>query len=134
MIRLIVLCPEALIPDANHLAMVLGEGAHDAATYRQPAWQDSQGHRYALASFQARPEWIAAAQAPLTRPAWDTSEAIDMAAATRAQSLVIMALDATDEAPASADPTRIVALAGAEAEVALGLLGLTRVSSASDAE
>ena len=44
LIRITVACPEALIADANHLAMVLAQGPEDGETYGQPGWQDAEGN------------------------------------------------------------------------------------------
>ena len=132
MIWLTIACPETLIADANHLAMVLGEGASDARTYGAPSWRDAAGNRYALASFMAPLGWIAAAQAPLQRPDWDQDQAIDIAAAQRAQAAMVVVQDTVEGGTMAAEPHRIVALAGAEADAASALLGLTRIPPGPD--
>jgi hypothetical protein len=70
---------------------VLGVQRRRWRTYRAASWQDAEGNRYAAASWEARPEWITAAQQPLTRPAWDVDEIIDMDAAARAQAALVFA-------------------------------------------
>ena len=67
-IRITVACPDAMRDDANALAMVLAEGPDDGATYGAAHWQDAQGNTYAVASFEASPEWVQAAQGTLSRP------------------------------------------------------------------
>jgi hypothetical protein len=118
--RITAACPEALMPDANQLAMALGESVADAETYRNPSWQDADGNLYAAASFEARDEWIAAAQQPLQRPAWDTEGIIDMDAAARAQAALVFTTDATP-----AQPDRLTAIGGMEGLDALAAMGLT---------
>lgn len=117
--RITVACPEALVPDANHLAMCLAFGPEDANTYVGLNWQDAVGNLYAASSFEAREEWVAAAQASLTRPAWDTDQIIDMVAASRAQAALVFS---TEAIPAS--PVALTAIAGPEALGALAMMGL----------
>ena len=131
MIRITIACPEAHIGDANHLAMVLGEGPAEALTYGTPTWQDGDGNLYAVASLPVSPEWLAAAQGPLDRPAWDTEPyEVNMAGAERAQARVLLYDPGDDpEAPApvpQADPDTILTLPGDPLAV-LAAAGLTRI-------
>lgn len=130
--RVTAACPEALIEDANHLAMCLAFSEADGETYRTPCgWQDAAGNRYSCVSFEARDEWLTAAQSPLVRPEWDTGVEvkyedeygdvvtyiryiIDMAAAARAQSRVVIG--------GAAQSDRIVAIIGDSPAVALAEL------------
>lgn len=123
--RITVACPEALISDANNLAMVLAFGPADAMTYRGLNWRDAAGNLYAAASFEARPEWIIGAQSPLARPEWDTDQAISMAAARRAQAALVFAQEATP-----AMPDKLTALAGPDGPEALAMMGLSPVEEA----
>lgn len=120
--RVTVSCPEALIPDANNLAMVLAFGPADAMTYRGLNWRDAQGNLYAAASFEARDEWVIGAQSALVRPAWDTDQAISMAAAQRAQAALVFAQEATP-----AVPDKLTAIAGPDGPAALAMMGLSPV-------
>ena len=131
MIRITIACPEAHIGDANHLAMVLGEGPAEALTYGTPTWQDGEGTLYAVASLPVSAEWLVAAQSPLERPAWDTEPyAVNMAGAERAQARVVLHDPGDDpEAPApvpQADPDTILALPGDPASM-LAAAELTRI-------
>jgi hypothetical protein len=121
-VRITVACPEAMIPDGNHLAMVLAFGPPDGDTYRAPQWIDASGNRYAAASFVARPEWIVSAQSVLVRPEWDTNEIVDMDAAARAQAALVFALE-----PVPAQPDRLTALGGIDGLDALAAMGLVMV-------
>jgi hypothetical protein len=117
-----VSCPDALRGPANALACVLGASIADANTYGPPTWQDAQGNLYACASVDVGEEWLAAAQQPLTRPAWDTAQEIDMAAAAQAQGLINLWVG--EGAPPLATPsalTVIVGMAGVDAVAAMGL-------------
>jgi hypothetical protein len=124
MIRITAAVPEALIPDGNQLAMAIGLGPADGQTYVIPNWQDADGNRYAAASFEARPEWVEAAQQPLVRPAWDTDEIIDMDAASRAQAAMVFSTE-----PVAATPGQITAIGGMPGLAALAAMGLTAVEA-----
>jgi hypothetical protein len=65
---------------------------------------------------------IAAAQQPLTRPAWDVDEIIDMEAAARAQAALVFATEAT-----GADPETLTAIGGMDGLAALAAMGLSLV-------
>lgn len=120
--RITVSAPQSLVPQANQLAMCLAFSEADGETYRGLNWQDANGNLYAAASFEARDEWIQAAQAPLTRPAWDTAEVIDMDAAAVAQAALVFATEAT-----AANPAQLTALGGMDGPDALAAMGLTPV-------
>ena len=122
--RVTAACPAPLVDAANHLAMCLAASEADGQTYNGLNWQDAQGNLYAAASFEARPEWIAAAQAPLTRPAWDTAEVIDMVAAAQAQAALVFSLE-----PIAADPAKLAAIGGMEGPAAVAAMGLTPVET-----
>ncbi len=117
--RITAACPESLIADANHLAMCLGRGPGDALTYGLVSWWDEDGNAYSAASWETTPAWAQWAQTPVTRPAWDVDEIIDMAAAERAQAAMVFA-----EAPQRATPTVLLALVHSDGREALGLMGL----------
>ena len=123
--RITAAAPEAMISDANNYAMCLGQSEADGQTYNGLNWQDAQGNLYAAASFEARDEWIAFAQAPLVRPAWDVNEIIDMVAAERAQAALVFSTEATPASPAA-----LTAIGGMDGVAALAAMGLTAVSEA----
>lgn len=118
--RITAACPASLVADANHLAMCLAAGPADGQTYRLPcAWQDHAGGLYSAASWEASDEWIAHAQGPLTRPAWDVDEVIDMDAAARAQAALVVSAE-----PVAASPAALTAIAGMSGPDALAAMGL----------
>lgn len=122
--RITAACPEALVSDANNLAMCLAYSAADGETYRLPCgWRDAEGNLYSAASWDASEEWIAAAQQPLVRPAWDTDEIIDMDAAARAQAALVFSME-----PTGADPQVLTAIGGMEGPDAVAAMGLTQIS------
>lgn len=123
--RITCSCPAALVSDGNQLAMALGFSEADGETYRGLNWQDAFGNLYAAASFEARKEWVVAAQAPLVRPEWDTNEIIDMDAAAKAQQSLIFYVVGSEEDAPKANPLNLVAIAGCEGIEALSLMGLT---------
>jgi len=120
--RLTIACPEALIADANDLAMVLAFGPADERTYTNPSWQDAGGNLYAAASFEARDEWVIGAQTSLERPEWDTDNHVNMAGAERAQAALVFSLE-----PVTATPDKLTAIGGMDGLAALAAMGLTRV-------
>ena len=120
--RITVSCPQALIPQGNHLAMCLAFSEADSRTYGSLNWQDTNGNLYAAASFVALEHWILFAQSPLVRPAWDTEEIIDMDAAAEAQAALVFSTDAL-----AALPNALTAIGGMEGIEALAAMGLTQV-------
>jgi hypothetical protein len=118
--RITAACPEAMISDANQLAMVLAFGPDDGRTYGPLNWQDADGNLYSAASWEARPEWINFAQAPLVRPEWDVDEIIDMVAAERAQAVLVYSTEALLASPAAL--TAIGGMSGPDALAAMGLI------------
>ena len=114
MMRVTIACPEALIGDANQLALCLGLGPEDAQTYGAAIWQDVAGNRYAVASAIVSSRFAADAASPREAPPWGA----DMAAAGRAQAAIRL-----DEA---AGPDRLACVFGDDATAALAVLGLAR--------
>lgn len=128
--RITVACPDAMRDDANQLAMVLGHGPDDGKTYGALNWQDAQGNLYAVASFEARAEWVTAAQSALQRPAWDVwvdgdGYIINMTGAERAQAALVFW--SGDGAVPRAGPAILVSVGGMSASSALAAMGLTPV-------
>lgn len=121
-ITLTAACPAGKIYGGNHLAMALAEGPADGETYRATIWRDAAGNLYAAASFEAQPQWIAAAQAGLSRPAWDAEGIIDMDAASDVQAFMLFSTT-----PVPADPSRLTVIAGMEGTAALAAMGLTLI-------
>ena len=120
--RLTIACPEALRDDANNLAMILGYGPDDAATYVALNWQDAGGNLYACASLPVSDTFTTTAQSGLQRPAWDTDSHVNMAGANRAQSALVFSLT-----PVTAMPDKLAACAGDDALATLAAMGLTHV-------
>ena len=120
--RITVSCPQALIPQANQLAMCLAFSEADSRTYGALNWQDTNDNFYAAASFVALEHWITFAQSPLVRPDWDTEEIIDMVAAAEAQAALVFSTEAL-----AASPNALTAIGGMEGIEALAAMGLTQV-------
>ena len=81
-----IAAPAAHIPDANQLALCLGESAADDQTFNASTYQDAQGRLYAVCSTVANPIFAEMAGQPLFAP--DHAPSMDLEAATRAQSLL----------------------------------------------
>ena len=84
--RATIAAPAAHIPDANQLALALGESSADDRTFTTATWQDAGGNLYAVCSTVAKPIFAQLAGQPLQAPAHAPD--MDLAAATRAQALL----------------------------------------------
>lgn len=124
-IEITIACPDTMIADANHLAMVLGEGPADGLTFPDPDWHGPGGH-YAVAAVEVTDEWLHRARSVPERPAWDGVRpfAVDLAAARRAQAAIRLLQPGERRAAA---PGEITILAGPKAVEAVALLGLQRL-------
>jgi len=78
--------PLAHIPDANQLALCLGESSADDQTFTAAPYQDADGNLYAVCSTVAKPIFAELAGQPLQAP--DHAPDMDVEAATRAQALL----------------------------------------------
>ena len=115
--------PVAQIPDANQLALCLGESAADDQTFNASTYQDAQGNLYAVASTVAKPVFAELAGQRLQAPAH--APGMDLAAATRAQGLLQIN-------GGVAGPDVIAVILGDRLESAqdhIKMLGLTQVES-----
>ena len=84
--RATIATPAAHIPDANQLALALGESSADDQTFTAASYQDAQGNLYAVCSTFAKPIFSQLAGQPLQAP--DHAPDMDLVAATRAQALL----------------------------------------------
>jgi len=84
--RATIAAPSAHIPDANQLALCLGESSEDDQTFTTASYQDASGNLYAVRSTVTKPIFAQLAGQPLQAPAH--SPDMDLAAATRAQALL----------------------------------------------
>jgi len=78
--------PDPLIPDANQLALCLGESSADDQTFGAATYQDAGGNLYAVCSTVAKPIFVQLASQPLQAP--DHAPGVDLEAATRAQAIL----------------------------------------------
>ena len=81
-----IAAPAQLIPDANQLALALGEFSADDQTFTTASYQDAQGNLYAVCSTVAKPIFAEIAGQPLQAP--EHARGMDLAAATRAQGML----------------------------------------------
>ena len=81
-----IAAPAAHIPDANQLALCLGESSADDRTFTTASYQDAGGNLYAVCSTVAKPIFAEMAGQPLQAP--NHAPDMDLAAATRAQALL----------------------------------------------
>ena len=126
--RIIAICPEAHVGDANQLAMALG-GSVDAwqHTFGAASRPDADGALYSVASWDADDAWLAAVQSVPERPSWDVDTAVNMAGAIRAQALVVLYDPDDGDAVPQASAGAILILPGDPMAMAAAA-GLVRVS------
>jgi hypothetical protein len=125
---LTIAVPSAHVADTNDLAMTLGFSTADEQTYGEPSWQDAAGNLYSAASLVVSEGFVVTATSTLQRPAWDTENYISMAAANRAQALVVLWVADDDTDAPQANPNAITAIGGMKGLDALATMGLTRVA------
>ena len=119
--RATIATPAAQIPNANKLALCLGESSADDKTFTSASYQDAQGNLYAVCSTVAKPIFAELAGQPLQAP--DHAPDMDLAAATRSQALLQIN-------GGSASPDVIAVILGGRLESAqdhIAALGLERV-------
>ena len=114
--------PEQFIFGANQLAMIFGYGPDDGRTFEPPNHQDAAGNRYAARFVYMPAAILDALQQPLPRPAWDTSDLIDMDAAAACVDALVMS-----DTPVPASPSSVVVTAADAAFI--GEMGLTAIPS-----
>ena len=122
-----IAAPASKIPDANQLALALGESSADDQTFTAASYQDEDGNLYAVCSTVAKPIFARLAGQRLQAPAH--SPDIDLAAATRAQSLLQIN-------NGIAAPDVIAVILGDRKESAkehIAALGLTQIEQEPDA-
>ena len=94
--------PEAMVDDANQLALVMGSSPADVRSFREPNFQsgeDDDAERYCVRSTLVSDDWLTALGGTFTAP--DFALDADVTAATRARD----AIDYTNQA----EPDRIAA-------------------------
>lgn len=122
--RVTIFVPEAMIADANQLALCLGQSAADVDTFGAAAWQDARGNRYAVSSTVAKAAFPAAAAFPLTAP--EFAPGADLTAAGRAQAALVIH---DPQSPLQADPSRVLAVINDDAQAAVAIAGVSCVDA-----
>ena len=125
--RATIATPITHIPDANQFALALGESSADDRTFTTASYEDADGNLYAICSTVAKTVFAQLAGQPLQAP--DHAPGMDLAAATRAQSLLQIN-------GGTASPDAIAVILGDRLESAqdhIAALGLTRVEQELDA-
>ena len=84
--RATIAAPAAHIPDANQLALCLGESSADNQTFTVASYQDADGNLYSVASTVAKSVFAEMAGQQLKAPAH--APGMDLEAATRSQALL----------------------------------------------
>ena len=121
--RATIATPATHTPDANQLALALGDSSADDQTFTAAPYQDADGNLYAVCSTVAKPIFAELAGQPLQAP--DHAPDMDVEAATRAQALLQIN-------GGKATPDVIAVILGGRLESAqdhIAALGLSRVPS-----
>lgn len=87
--RMTVIVPELMIPQANQLALIVGESADDVNTFIQTSYQDKEGNLYAVCSTVIKPIVLSLLDTPLVDSPLKAEEA-DLVLAQQAMDKVIM--------------------------------------------
>ena len=125
--RATIAAPVPITPDANQLALCLGESEEDDQTFNASNYQDAAGNLYAVCSTVAKPIFATMAGQPLQAPGH--TPGMDLAAATRAQSL-----QQINDGTASPDVIAVILADRLEsAQDHIEALGLTRIEQELDA-
>jgi len=125
--RIIMICPEAHVGDANHLMMALGDSVEAwQDTFSAVGWQDGDGAMCSVACWDADPAWLVAVQSVPERPDWDVDNAINMAGAIRAQARVVLYDPDDGDAVPQASASTILILPGEPMAMAAAA-GLVRI-------
>jgi hypothetical protein len=126
--RLTLSVPEALIPAANQLALIMGESSADANTFTQAGWQDAQDNLYAICSAVSKPIVLGALQTGLPDPLPAHAEGADTALAQQALDALVIYQPGDEETPATQAAHGVIVLAiDHDPLTALAAMGLTRV-------
>jgi len=121
--RATIAAPVNHMPDANQLALALGESSADDQTFTSASYQDAGGNLYSVASTVANLIFAELAGQPLQAP--DHAPDMDVEAATRSQALLQIN-------GGTASPDVIAVILGNRLESAqdhIAALGLSRVPS-----
>lgn len=120
--RWTIFVPEAMIADANQLALCLGFTPDDAQTFGAASWQDAGGNLYAVASTLAPETFVTSATSQLAAP--EFAPDVDLTAAGRAQAALVIY---DPQSPVQADPAYILAIIHDNAQSAISLAGVSSV-------
>lgn len=114
--RITIACPIMHLADASQFSRATGYGPEDEHTFTiAPEYQDAAGNRYRVASGIVAAVYPEVATSPLIEPEWGA----DMAAANRAQALIVIG------GPAA--PGQITAIIHDDPQAALDELGVVLV-------
>jgi len=125
--RVTIVCPEAMMADANQLALFLGETCRDDRTFTGASFEDAAGHRYAVSSTVATPNFESKAALPLVAPSH--APHADLTAAGRAQAALYIYGVHGNEGAAPGRLWALVEPAPGDAKAALELAGVNQIET-----
>ena len=121
--RWTIFVPEAMIADANQLALCIGQTAADVNTFKAATYDDASGNLYAVTSTVAQATFATSASSPLSAPVYAPDA--DITSAGRAQAALVIY---DPQSPVQADPSRILAIRGDNAQASLAIAGVSPAS------
>lgn len=87
--RMSLAVPQTLMPQANQLALIVGESEHDNETFTHANWQDANDNLYAVCSTVIKPIVLSLVDTPLADSPLQTKGA-DLSLAQQALDKVVM--------------------------------------------
>lgn len=133
--RITLAVPELLIPQANQLALIMGESAEDVSTFAVANWQDALGNKYAVCSAVAKPSVLSPLTSGLPDPPPEAYSAhaagADTQMAQQAFDSRLMYAPADGEVAATqVQPDKILLIIDHDPLSSLSAAGLTRIEEA----
>lgn len=123
--RATIACPEAMIDDCNQMSGCWGLSLADASYFDEPTHQDADGNLYCVRSTACTGGLLQNANSGvIDYPAWDTSRALNLDAARRAASVLVV--------NGTPSPAAICAVIGDDAAAAIVSMGLIPIASEDD--
>lgn len=122
--RVTIFAPQAMIADANQLALCLGQSAEDDKTFGGGHWEDAIGNLYSVASTLVTDAFVTGAASQLVAP--DFAPDVDLTAAGRAQAALVIY---DPDVPVQAGPDRILAIINDSGSAAISIAGVSEASA-----
>lgn len=124
--NILIVCPESLADDLNHLSACLGLSMSDMAYFGEPNYTDGVNN-YCVRNTVSTDALLVALQSELVRPGFDSEEQIDLARANSAKSKLIQSERGEEGMTVPPSAENIVFCVDLAPLSTIPLLGLTRI-------